>query len=65
MRAGVDVHVNAQLIAADHAAGRMHEIDVTGIAFGIKRPLDHQRSAVRALDQAGSSAGVPRFDPFC
>ena len=51
VRAGVHLHIDAQLVAADHAAGRMHEIDVARIAFGIERPLNDERTLVMPLDQ--------------
>ena len=62
MRARVHLHVDAQLVAAHHAARRMHEIDMAGIAFGIERPLDHERarddwrstSRVRAVRRSGT-----------
>ena len=60
VRARVHLHVDAQLVAADDAAGRMHEIDVAGIAFGIERPLHDERPAWCALDQARATRSQAR-----
>ena len=51
MRAGVHLHVDAQLVATDHTTRRMHEVDVARIAFGIERPLNDERPLVMALDE--------------
>jgi hypothetical protein len=63
VRARIDLNVNTQLIAADNSTRRMHEINVTGIPFGIERALDDERALVMALDE--TCATRVRADPFC
>jgi len=65
MRTGIHLHVDAQFITTDDTARRMHEIDVTRIALGIKRPLHDERTFVTALDEpraaASCDAGAPEL----
>ena len=42
MAAGVKVSANCQLITADDAAGRVKQIEVTGLFFRVKRALNCQ-----------------------
>jgi hypothetical protein len=63
MRARVDLHVDAQLIATHHAAGRMHQVHVAGVTLGMERPLHHQRTLVPPLHQA--CAARLRCGPVC
>jgi len=59
MRAGVHLHVDAQLVTTDHTTRRVHEVDVTRIAFWIERPLNDERSLVMTLDERGAVVGKP------
>ena len=59
MSARVHLHVDAQLVATDHTARRMHEIDMTGIAFGIEGTLNDERPAVMTLDERVRSSPGP------
>jgi hypothetical protein len=63
MRARIHLDIDAQLISAHDAAGRMHEVHVARIAFGIEGALNDERSFVVPLDEPG--AVVARCDPFC
>ena len=57
--AGVQGNVDAQVVAADHAARRVEDGDMAEvIPLGIKRPLHLQRAAMRVLpqDRAGELA---------
>jgi hypothetical protein len=63
MRVFVHLHIDAQLVAAHHAARRMHEVYVAGITFGVEGPLDDERTFVMALDEARSSRS--RCGPIC
>ncbi len=56
MRLGIHLHIEAQFIAAHDTTRRMHEVHVTGVALGIKRPLHDERPAMRALDEARAPA---------
>jgi len=63
VRARVHLHVDAEFVATHYAARRMNEIHMAGIAFGIKRPLNDERSFVMALDETSSPR--TRCGPFC
>ena len=63
MAAGGKVRANCQLITADDAAGRVKQIEVTGLFFRVKRALDGQRADVLAagLLKAEIQRSLPAF----
>ncbi len=52
------VRANCQLITADDAAGRVKQIEVTGLFFRVKRALDGQRADVLGAGENGLAAGL-------
>ncbi len=58
MAAGGKVRANCQLITADDAAGRVKQIEVTGLFFRVKRALDGQRADVLGAGENGLAAGL-------
>ena len=57
VRAGVQLHINAKFVTADDTARRMHQVDMARIAFGIKRPLNDERSLVMPLGKHRTGTG--------
>ncbi len=57
MAAGGKLRANCQLITADDAAGRVKQIEVTGLFFRVKRALDGQRADVLGAGENGLAAG--------
>jgi hypothetical protein len=47
--ARIHVDVNGKTIAANDATWRMHDVAMANICFGIKRPLNPQRTEMLAL----------------
>ena len=58
MAAGGKVRANCQLITADDAAGRVKQIEVTGLFFRVKRALDGQRADVLGAGENGLASGL-------
>jgi hypothetical protein len=50
MRPFVDLHVDAQLVSTDDSARRVHEVHMARSTFGIKRPLNNERTFVVTFD---------------
>ena len=59
MRAAVHAPVNAQAVASDNAASRMHNNGVAnGVALGVQWPQNSQRTEVLALGHYGACCAV-------
>lgn len=73
MAIGINGRANGELIAADDAAGRMKQIEVAGLCFGIKRALNGEGTDMATGGERGFPAeklklevqrGLPAF-LFC
>ena len=70
MAPGIHRRANGELIAADDTAGRMKQIEVTGLFFGIKRALNGEGTDMTTGGERGFPAeklklevqrGLPAF----
>src|SRR5690606_16684571 len=63
--AGRCLHLERELIAADHATGRMHQIDMADAPFRVERPLYYQRPHVPSVRQhsARTPGGKLQLEP--
>ena len=74
MAIGINGRANGELIAADDAAGRMKQIEVAGLCFGIKRALNGEGTDMATGGERGFPAeklklevqrGLPAFFILC
>jgi hypothetical protein len=65
VRVRFDGHTDTQFVAADHAARRMHDIEMARSAFRMKGPLDDERPAMPPFEQPRDAVARrrPQTDP--
>ena len=62
MAIGINGRANGELIAADDAAGRMKQIEVAGLFFGIKRTLNGKWPGVTRGMEEGFLRGMTKLE---